>query len=317
MKAMSKRFRFGGWLLAALLAPAASAHDLPHLLQRAFNRASALRYSGERTISFRRDGQPFTTREIVSRDGDHIRIEYPEGSHQAGQIVVEVGDKRRQFIPSKNEIRLLPARREETLDRLRHFIRWLKSDGGEIISAPGERVAGIPTGQILFRDHSGNVMQRLYIDPQTGAVLKRVLFDPGGAPVGTMEFTRIQFGTKFNPSLFTLSRKGAVIVTPEDELRTLLAKGGFADVRLPEGELEYVRIIKTPEAPTLLQVYAVGGERVSLFQTTGELDPNRLRHFRGPNLKTRAWSEGGRNFALIGTLNDRTLDRWVAVLRSR
>lgn len=314
---MSRLSNLLGGLLLGLLAPTASAQELPQLLQRALKRAETLRYTGERTLSFRRDGQPITAREIVSRDGNRVRIEYPEGSSQAGQIVVEVGGKRRHFIPGKNEIRVLPARREESLDRLRHFIGWLQGDGGSIVAAPGQRVAGIATGQILFKDRSGNVMQRLFIDPKTGAVLKRSLFDPGGAPVGSMEFTRIRFGAKINPSVFTLQRKGARIITPADELAELIAKGDFADVRLPEGELEFVRILKTPGAPTLLQVYAIGGERVSLFQTTGQLDPDRLKRFRKPNLKTRAWSEGGRNFALIGTLKDRTLDRWVALLRDR
>ncbi|RYG37630.1 hypothetical protein EON81_06130 [bacterium] len=312
MSKLSKLALFGA-LFAVL--PSASAQDIPTLLQRALNRAASLRYSGERTISFRRDGKPFDTREIVFRDGNRVRIEYPEGSKQAGQIIVEVGEKRRHFTPGKNEIRLLPARREESLERLRRFIKMLKSRGGSISESSGERIAGIPTGQIVFRDQSGNVMQRLYIDPKSGAVLKRNLYDPGGAPVGSMVFTRIEYGRKVSAALFRLDRKGARLVTPADELKELMAKGGFADVRLPKLELEFVRILSTADSPTLLQVYAIKGERVSLFQTKGELDPSSLRKQRGPDLKTRAWSEGGRNFALIGALNDKTMDELVAILR--
>ncbi|RYG48651.1 hypothetical protein EON79_03855 [bacterium] len=314
MSKLSKSVLLGAF--AAIL-PSAPAEDLPTLLQKALNRAPTLRYSGERTISFRRDGKPFDTREIVYRDGNRVRIEYPEGSKQAGQIIVEVGDRRRHFTPGKNEIRLLPARREESLERLRRFIKMLQSKGGSVSESPGEKVAGIPTGQIVFRDQSGNVMQRLYIDPRSGAVLKRSLYDPGGAPVGTMVFTRIEYGRKVSPALFRLDRKGARIVTPVDELKELLVKGGFADVRLPNMELEFVRILETPDSPTLLQVYALKGERVSLFQTKGKLDPSKLKRQRGLDLKTRAWSEGGRNFALIGTLNDKTMDELVAILRDR
>src|SRR5438105_3986950 len=83
--------------------------DLPVALRKALEAGPRLRYTGKRRVEFRRDGKTEAYTEIVTRDGNKMRIEFPAGSTYTGQVIVETKGVRKHFFPDKNEIHVSPA----------------------------------------------------------------------------------------------------------------------------------------------------------------------------------------------------------------
>ena len=281
---------------------------LPPVVKRALTAAGTLRYTGRRIVTVLRDGQPDRHEEIVMRDGPRMRIEFPSEGAYAGQVIVEDPSERRHFLPESNEVRVLPTRREEGLQRLRALVRT-----GGVTTSPGDRIAGLPTVEVFVRDAAGNPIQRLSIEPESGMVLRRRVYDATGVEVGGFVFTRIDLSPgAFDPAIFRIERKGVTTTTPLDALRRLARKSGYAAVSLPEStgfRLEGVRVARLPEGDVLVQTYLGTGGRLSLYQLRAAVSPDRLRRQGARRLNALSWAEGGATFVLLGPQDDATLAR--------
>ena len=133
-----------------------------------------------------------------------LRIKYSALNSQHysfGLIIVEDKAERRHYFPDKNEIRISGARREDSLDRL---MGLFKKRGGQpkFVESPGEAIAGNRTTLVSVSDARGNVIQKLFIEPKSGVVLKRELFDPTGTPMGSFTFTKVDLNPKFDDRIF-------------------------------------------------------------------------------------------------------------------
>ena len=278
------------------------------MLRRAIAAADTLRYSGRRTVVVLKEGERLAHEEIVLKDGPRLRIEFPSGSGYAGQVVVETAKERRHFLPGPNEVRVLSARGEEGLRRLRALAR-----AGAVTTAPGERICGFPTVEATIRDAAGNPLQRLAISPASGLVLRRRVYDATGVEVGGYVFTKVALDPPpFDPALFRIERKGVRRTTPWDALRRLAKKSGFAARGLPESSgyrLDGVRLAKLPEGDVLVQNYIGPGGRLTLDQLRESVDPDRLRRQGGRRLGVVSWTEGDIVYVLIGPQDAATLDR--------
>lgn len=313
---------FTAFLIGTALLPSGATAQrgegrLPPVLRKVIAASATLRYSGHRTVTVLRDGKVDRHEEVVMRDGDRLRIEFPKGSPYSGQVIVEQGGQRRHWVPAENQVRLLPARREEGLQRLRALAR-----SGRIEVGPGERLAGYATREVTVRDGAGNVIQRLSIEPRTGAVLRRRIFDAVGTEVGGFVFTQIDFSPgQWPATLFQIERKGAEMVTPWDQLRRLAKRQGFSPVGLATStgyRLDNVRIAKLADGPVLAQTYTSAGGRVSLFQLHTQISPERLKLLlkRG-TLRSRSWTTGGRSFVLMGSVSEAELDKLRAAVSTQ
>jgi hypothetical protein len=284
---------------------------LPAVLRRAIAAANTLRFTGHRIVTVLRDGQSSRHEEIVMRDGPRLRIEFPSSGAYAGQVIVENGRERRHFLPAANEIRTLPTRREEGLKRLRALAR-----NGRVTTEAGDRIAGLETVEVIVRDASGNLLQRLAIEPDSGMVLRRRVYNATGTEVGGFVFTKVDLNPgPFDPSLFRIQRRGAKLTTPWDELRKVAARSGFAPVGLPEStgyHLDTVRIARLPDGPVLVQTYIGPGGRLSLYQVKAVVSPERLRREARGIVRTLSWSADGRNFVLLGPQDEGTLAKLKA-----
>ena len=87
---------------------------LPEALKLAIRKSDSLKFVGTRTVEFRRRGDTVRITEYVTRDGQRIRLEFPEGSDFAGQVIVENASERKHYLPATNEIRILPPRKDES-----------------------------------------------------------------------------------------------------------------------------------------------------------------------------------------------------------
>jgi outer membrane lipoprotein-sorting protein len=278
------------------------------LLARAVREAGHQRYTGVRLVQLRRRPKAATHEEYVSRDGAKIRIEFADDSPFAGQIIVEDGRTRRHFLPQMNEIRVLPPRRDEALLRVG---RALQRGGMQISSTDGGQIAGRRTTLFAIADPQGNVTQRIYVDVETALVLKRVLFDPVGTQIGYFEFTKVSYPAQLSPKLFALVRKGAVIVTPDDELARECQSGGFNRIRIPDRlgyRLEGVRSMRMQGENVLAQTYSTDHGKLSFFQVRALIPAERLWAMRRGEVHIAVWQANGSTYALMGPQDQAELD---------
>jgi outer membrane lipoprotein-sorting protein len=280
--------------------------NAPPILRKALLASPHLSYVGTRLVEFRHNGVAERHSEIITRRGDMVRIDFPDDSPQAGQVIVENREERRHYYPDKNEIQILPPRHEEALQRLGRIVG--KGDRKFGLSSGGFlQVANIRTEQVVVSDKDGNVVQRIYIDPQTGLILKRAFFDEVGTSAGGFEFTRIEYSPHIDPSVFWIRRKGARIVTPAELLDRLARANGFTPVTLPWSSgfrLEGSNIRKIEGEPVLMQTYeGRQGRHLSLFQLKRSVSPDRLRKYAArQGFQFVSWRTDGNTLVLMGSI---------------
>ncbi|MDX2065713.1 MAG: hypothetical protein SFX74_08240 [Fimbriimonadaceae bacterium] len=294
--------------LIALVMPRAhgqaseSANALHPLFELAVQRATTLRYVGKRMVTLLEGGDGTPTLEYVTRDGLRLRIDYPNDSPFAGHVILETLKERRHFIPNENIVRQLPPRRAEALNRLAMMIRRPGSRFRQLVEN-GPTIAGRATRELSIADGRGRTLQRLAIDPTTGAVLRSEVYNPRGDLLGRFEFREIEFRDRIDPSLFRLNVKGARTVNPRDEAVRLARQYKFVPVFIPAEtgyRLESSRIVRPMGRVTLVQSYVGGAGRLTFFQTNETIDPERLGRLGREDLKLETWRLGKRSFALIG-----------------
>lgn len=293
------------------LAPVAHAQDdVPAIMKQAFGAAKKLRYSGTRRIQMQFGPDLVQHTENVMKDGMRTRISFPDEGSFRGQIIVENERVRRHFFPDRNQIEEMPPRREE------HLMRFMKMGKGsrnapEFKVENGEEIAGIDTKRVEISGANGAVFMRMWIDPKSGLVLKRVMYNREGKPQATAEFTKVEFNPRFRRGDFELNVRGAKVITPRDKLAELVSKGGFQNVGLSPKDplqLESARIQRIENVPALVQVYVNKNGRVSLFQVKAAIDPNRLQRFgRGERLQSYSWQRGGTSYVLLSELPEAEL----------
>lgn len=289
------------------------------LLRKMIESEPRLRFSGTRVVETRMGAERLRNTEIILRDGPLVRTEFTSDSPNAGQIIVENGRKRKQFMPATNEIQVLPGRREEMIGRLRMMFKQIAEGAMTIKSGNTETVADHRAQAFSFEDRAGNTVQKLWIDPETGMILKRELFDPVGTRIGFFEFTRINYTPKISREDFEIRRKGAVEVTPDDQVVRMAKRLGLPPARIPEGEpyvLEIVRPLEMGGVKGFMQTYFGERGRVSLYQIASDIDPKRLTRLGGvSNLKTHSWHAGSRTFVLVGDVPQAELERLARLVR--
>jgi len=291
--------------------------DVPAILARAIEESPKLTYSGERTVQYRRGGELVRLREIVLRNGDRLRIEFPGNSEFRGQIIVETPSERRHYLPDKNEIRVMAPRNEENLERLRRLMKRMKGELRFSVK-PGIKIAGRNTEAVQIQDKSGNVLQRLYIDPSTGALLKRQVYDGVGGVLAEFQFSRINYSPRVAPDAFTIQRRGARIRLPQDDLRELAQAKGFPAAMIdgvPGVKLEWARAWdRTPNA--IMQSYRTGSGRLTFFMLPQ--DVNRpMPDGRHGLVQSEKWTVDGKTYVLIGPRDFQEFDRCARRLKQQ
>lgn len=281
--------------------------DLPPLLQRAIDAAKTARYSGERTVEFRVGADRKVFRELILRDGQRARIEFPGDSEYRGQVIVERDGERQHYFPDANEIRILPARGDEPMRRLMFVLSRGRDRGFKVQVQGGGNVAGLGTELATVVDPHGNPMQKLWIHPNSGVVLRREAYDPTGSKIGGFEFTRINLRPRFDRGDFTIVRRGATVVTQADMVRRNAVALGLTPVLIPESrgyKLLGVRVMDRGPQKILMQSYASSNGRLTLFQVKAPLSPDKLRRMGGRGeVATHTWVVGDESFALVGDVS--------------
>jgi len=296
--------------LVALVSPAQAQDRLPQILEFAKKSSGKLRYSGVRKVQMKFGPDMVQHTEYILRDGPRTRIWFPDEGSFRGQVIVETEKERRHYFPDRNQIDVMPARRSEYMMRIG---RNGKDGRPRILYkvADGESIAGRGTTRVESSVANGPLFMRMWIDPKTGLILKRVLYGKNGQPQATFEFTSIDYTPNLKRSDFELNIRGAKVITPRDRLVDMVQRGGFQNVSLSPKDpyqLESVRIQRIENVSALVQVYVKNDGRVSLYQLKTPINPDRLRKStRGERVSTHSWTKGGTSFVLIGDLPENKL----------
>lgn len=279
--------------------------DAPAILKKAFSASYRLRYSGERVVTFRRGPERKTQVEYVIKNGSRIRIEFPDDSAQAGQIIVENRGERHHYFPALKEIHVGPAFFENAFERLRVLLKKEGSEKVRIETGNGESIAGIRTTAVTFRDQKGTLIQRLWIDERTGMMLKREMYDPVGTPAVSFEFKKVNLNPSFTDDEFKIVRSDAKVITAVDMAMKLIRENGMLPAFLKERgyKLFTTRMMgRTSSTKVLIQTYQTGLAPLSLVQVSGDLNEENLKRLAGRLYNIYSWTLQGRTFALIGDM---------------
>lgn len=303
----------GGFMVrdAVGQAPEAPNPRIVAIVRKAIRASRTQSLVGTRTVEFRDGSVNPRHTEIVTRSGQNVRIDFPPGTQFAGQIIVDNGIDRRHYFPRPNEIRILPSRKDEIIRQLTQLVgrAGIKRKWAE--ESPST-VAGRSVSVISVADLDGNVVQRLYLDSETSFPLKRVLYDPVGAPIGSFEFTHVDFQAVINPALFKLDRKGATIVSPQAILARLTTRGGFERWQIPVTSgfrLEGSHVANFDGTMALVQVYSSANGKVSFFQVKSNVIPNKLRQSARLDFSVWVWKPKQSTLILIGPRRGESLSK--------
>jgi outer membrane lipoprotein-sorting protein len=275
--------------------------NLPEALTRAMRASLTLKYSGERRIELRMGPERIRNFETIWKDGSNRRIEYDERSTFRGQIIVEKGKRRFQYFPDKNEIHVSGGSRDEALHRLTESIRIAIRERWTIAAHDAESIAGVKTQKISMTKSNGQVMQNLWIDPKSGLILKRELYDSAGTVQGSFEFTKVNLRPTIRQQDFELHVPGAKVFTPTDLAMKLMQQYGFVKLFLANGEgreLDEVRVIG--DGQVLILHYSTPNGILSFIQTKGQPNKRLLERARREGESVFAWERGKNSLILIG-----------------
>jgi hypothetical protein len=286
------------------------------IFSRAVAAGDHLRFSGERTVQIRQGADLKVHDELVIQDGLNTRVWFAPDSPFAGQVVVETSKERRHFYPKRNVIEILPPRREDAYVRLR---QWVQHPGGNLrlTSSHGTVVAGRKTELGVVSDLRGNVRQRLWIDSQTGMVLKREVLDEVGDRRDYFEFTKINYSPVILADDFRINVKGARTVTLDDKVRRLAGQHRMLGLILPPSTgfvLDGVNMVKLQNVDVLHESYTGPRGKLSLFQVQGAMGQGVFGPTNNRGVRLYGWQMNGETFALVGTYPAAELKELAQVL---
>jgi outer membrane lipoprotein-sorting protein len=296
--------------------PKAALAAVPPIIRKVVEAAGSLRFSGERIVEVNRGMDSSRHLECILRDGSNTRVTFPEDSHNAGQIVVENARERLHYFPSLNEIEVLPPRPDEAFG----IANSIKQRHLQFSSSKGDIVAGRQTELGTISGPKGKLLQKLWVDPATGLVLRRQLFGPKGELTGVSEFRKVVYNVRSKPSDFTINIPGVSRVTPSDRSARLARNYHMAAVKIPPAlgfQMESVRILHKVGNDVLHQVYIGPRGRLSLFEVNGVVDLNGMRQADQRGFHYHSWSLDGKSYALVGNYGDDDLRRVARSLGER
>lgn len=260
-------------------------------------------------MEFRTSSQPRRHVEYILRDGPRSRVWFPDDSPYARQIIVEKAGQRMHYFPATREIQKSAARGEGTYSRL---VQMIRDREWRVAVGRGGPIAGIQTRVATITDMSGSVVQRLWVDPRSGMVLRRDLYDAAGGRVGFFQFQNVSFNPTVKPGDFVIDRPGRYVFL-RDKVTDLSRRTGLLPYKVGRNrgyDLTAVHLLQpNGKHPTLVQTYRGTNGFVSLFQTTGPINAKRLARMAAGRYQTYTWRQDGSNFALVGDLGVAELRR--------
>lgn len=292
--------------------------DSDRLLEQVLKSNQSLRCRGIRVVVFRfvRDGKPGTRKfsELIVRDGDKNRTEYIGEGRGSGQIAVDDGKWRLEYVPEQNVINKMLSLTKQNNERLDILMKSSRSDYGVSVKEGG-RVADYPTLLITMKNEQG-FEHKLWVERRGKAILKREFNGPDPNRGVSYEFQQFRYLRSTDPSDFMIDKPGAKVIEPIDRLNSAAAKYGMSPRRIVGGEfvLSDASGFDFDGTKVVRSTYGDGKKVLTLVQVLGDIDESRLS--RGDSrLNSHVWTDGGYKFALIGDFPKDELKRLSGLVR--
>lgn len=286
-------------------------------MHRFEERVGNLRYAGIRTVTIRDGTGTRTYSERVLRQGRNVRIEFGDDSPFAGQYVIETPQERLHVVPATNEVRVLVPRREDT--SLFPFRGRLLGGRPRIVEADGGRVAGVATRRLDCFDVQNRPLQKLWIDPVRGAILKREIYDPLGNLSAKFEFTRILYDADIQAQAFDTRQLPGQRVTALDVLKRAARQANLPMALLPPASgfvLDTARVIDLGgNSGILMHLYTSTDARLSVYVLRGQVNRQRLDRLAQGGYRTFVMRRDEYSVVLVGGLVAADLERLARSLR--
>lgn len=291
--------------------------QMPEILRRVVAAAASLRIMGQRVVDQRVQGQLVRHEENVLRVGNRTRIWFPAGSRFSGQIIVDNGNSRWRYNPRNQELHQEPSQQDDTLARLVGPNHNLLTPRVQL--AEGGIIAGTSTTLARILNGKGQTVQELYIDPSTGAVLKRVGYNGSGEVVANYEFTTVDYNPAFNAADFEPPRSPKPTQTPESSVKRLAVASDLPALVLKSGQgfrLFNANVNKRAGVQVLHEVYLGPTARLSVFIFRAQIDIARLTDRGGKQIQAYSTQIGGATVVLVGPYPQDQLQRLAGMLTS-
>ncbi|MFN3690218.1 MAG: hypothetical protein ACK4UU_04750 [Fimbriimonadales bacterium] len=325
------RFFFLCW---ALLWAVGSAQERPiHWLQRAQQAESSLAVAGVRVTELQAGRFVRRVEERFWRQGTRTeRIEILAPPERRGEVLLFRGGKWVVFRPDSKEAFELPEKLPQSAPLIQRAIEWLQMGALQADLLPDATLLGRDCAVVRLsraRPPRGRpepsakpphfpASVTLWIDRETGFILRYEASMHPNAPVLRTEITRLELNPRLAPHLFTLP--AGVAIRPlsgeyksVEEAQRAVPFPIRAPSYLPAGAtLERVLVRRRPpdNAPMVVLHYRTPNARFSVFQASclGEREFEPLGRRMG-RLNTRFWRDGDFNFGVVGNLPQAEIER--------
>ncbi|NBB92418.1 MAG: hypothetical protein GVY32_04520 [Gammaproteobacteria bacterium] len=222
---------------AAAAAPARGEEDVQHWLDRMSRAVEALDYRG--TLVHVRNGQVDTLRVIHRSDENGVR-ERIVSIDGAPREVIRNGDKVRCVLPGDNPVTLESRLTGRLLPSL-PVNRLLGPESAYLMSlGERERVAGMMARIIHIQPRDAyRYGSRLWLEEQTGMLLRYALIDHDGRQLQQVSFTSLELGaniadSEFEPEFIGREASGTWVEQALRPSGTSLQRASYAP-RVPRG----------------------------------------------------------------------------------
>lgn len=195
------------------------------------------------------------------------------------------------------------------------------------LAAETAQVAGRSTAVVVAREPArvgrGRVVARFWVDRDSGLVLRREAYAPGGRPVRASAFVGVEIWPA-SPAAAGSSEAWSDTLSTE-QVHRLRRQGWVCPRALPD-HLALVDARRDPQRRTLHLSYADGLWAVSVFAQRGQLDPEAVSGYRREVVAGRAvwhrpgvpervvWSADGVVYTVVADAPARTVDAAVRSL---
>lgn len=319
-------------LLGVLWGAVGMAQERPiQWLQRAQQAEETLHYAGVRTMELRVGRRTQRIEERFWRQGARAeRIEILAPAERQGEVLILHEGRWLAYRPQSKEAFELPRLPLQGAQLLKTAIDLVQA-GIVQADAPVEAtLLGRPC--VLVRLSLAPLdLERtppkkrapfpaavsLWIDKQTGLILRSEVAMRPNEPALRMEITRLELNPRLAPDLFTLP-SGVTVRPLSGEYRSLedaQRAVGFP-IRTPRylptgASLERILVRRAPpnQSPVVMLHYRAPNARFTLFQAY-KLRHALFQHPRRPKpLSTRFWQDGDYSFGIVGNLSPDEIER--------
>lgn len=293
------------------------------ILKSSFATMFEINFEGIREIHmYSPQNLSFVTR-VIYQKPDFMYVEYLEPPQLKGKIIIDDGKKRMDYLPERNETKILPSFKHPQLEAQRERALKIMLSNFNLSYLPQEKILGRDT--YVFNLSPANVKNpslKLWIDKETYVTLQQEKYNHRGELIFLLRYIEVDFNREFSQEKLyeKIPQAGQFEREPflpsyytENEIMGKVTFSVALPAYLPPGYVfQAGELINEKKGAKL--TYTNGLDVVVLFQRPKvdivmqhhrwvEAGKTRIRYRTGPYGSTLVWEQEGSTFVLIGEIS--------------